>query len=92
MVAVEPPAPPLAQTHQIWYLSLSHTHEQVSNEHKRKEKKEKKNLLNCLIQEREREREREFFLFLRDLNNDLKKIVEVSSGGLISSHLLCSMS
>ena len=87
MVATELPAPPLAQTHQIWYLSLS-----LSLSLKWATSTKKRNLLNCLTQKTERERERKFFLFLRDLNNDLKKIVEVSSGGLISSHVLCSMS
>ena len=92
MVATELPAPPLAQTHQIWYLSLSLSLSlsQVSNKHKKKKKSLK--LFDTKDRERERERERKFFLFLRDLNNDLKKIVEVSSGGLISAHVLCSMS
>ena len=87
MVATELPAPPLAQTHQIWYLSLSLSLSQVSNKHKKK-----KSLKLFDTKDRERERERKFFLFLRDLNNDLKKIVELSSGGLISSHVMCSMS
>ena len=68
MVVAETPALPLAQTHQICSLSLSLSlsHEQVSNEHQKK----KKTLKTIWYK---RQRVREFFLFLRDLYNDLKE-------------------